>query len=189
MRSMTEPIRTWIDEHWHVEMPLAAWWDELADAGYAFPTWPVDCGGSGASSAEARAVTTALSDAGVIGPPSGNGPSMGGPTLLEHGTDEQRRRFVIPMPRGRQAWAQLVSEPGAGSDLASLATRAELDGDEYVVNGQKVWNSFADMSEWGMLLARTNPDAPKHRGISFMMIPMEQPGVEVRPLVQMNGIA
>ena len=184
-----EQVRGWIDEHWRRELPLRAWWDVLADAGYAFPTWPPHLGGSGASPADARVVSTALSSAGVLGPPSGNGPNMGGPTVLEHGTPEQRQRLIAPMARGRHSWAQLFSEPGAGSDLASLATRAELDGDEYIINGQKVWNSLADQSEWGMLLARTNPDVPKHEGITFMMIRMDQPGVETRPLVQMNGVA
>jgi alkylation response protein AidB-like acyl-CoA dehydrogenase len=114
---------------------------------------------------------------------------MGSPTILEHGTEEQKRRFVTPAVRGQEAWAQLFSEPGAGSDLASLATNAVLDGSEYIVEGQKVWNSFADISGWGMLLARTDWDVPKHKGITFMMIDMDQPGVEVRPLVQMNGTA
>ncbi len=189
MSITTDEVRAWIAENWDTDLTLGAWWDRLADAGFAFPAWPAGFGGRGATAAEARTISGALSAAGVIGPPAGNGPSMGGPTVLAHGTPDQHERFVAPMARGREAWAQLFSEPGAGSDLASLATRAELDGDEYVITGQKVWNSFADLSEWGMLLARTNPDVPKHRGISFMMLPMDQPGVEVRPLVQMNGIA
>jgi len=134
-------------------------------------------------------VLAALSDAGIVGPPTGNGPSMGAPTVLAHGTEQQWKQFIVPLARGREVWAQLFSEPGAGSDLASLATSAVLDGEEYVINGQKVWNSFADVSHWGMLLARTDLDVPKHRGITFMMIDMDQPGVEVRPLVQMNGVA
>ena len=189
MSITSEQIHAWINDHWHLDLTLGEWWGRLADDGYAFPTWPAGLGGLGASGRDALIVSSALSEAGVIGPPTGNGPSMGGPTVIEHGTDVQLDRFVRPMVRGRESWAQLFSEPGAGSDLAGLATRAELDGDEYVVNGQKVWNSFADVSEWGMLLARTNPDVPKHRGITFMMLPMDQPGVEVRPLVQMNGVA
>jgi alkylation response protein AidB-like acyl-CoA dehydrogenase len=182
-------VSAWVEENWRLDLTLSEWWDLLVDAGFAFPTWPVGLGGQGGTAADERTVLTALSAAGVIGPPTGNGPSMGAPTVIAHGTHEQQQRFVAPLARGREAWAQLFSEPGAGSDLASLATSAVLDGDEYVINGQKVWNSFANLSEWGMLLARTDVEVPKHRGITFMMIDMDQPGVEVRPLVQMNGVA
>lgn len=180
-------VREWVERNWAPELTLAQWWDRLFEAGYAFPTWPEGLGGSGATAAEARAVTAALAAAGTIAAPAGNGPNMGGPTLIEHGTPQQQARFVAPMARGRTQWCQLFSEPGAGSDLASLSTRAELDGDTWVVHGQKVWSSKADLSEWGMLLCRTDLDAPKHRGITFLMLDMRQPGVEVRPLVQMNG--
>ena len=184
-----EDVRTWLAQHWKLEKSLGEWWGELADAGFAFPGWPRGFGGQGASPSEARVVISVLAEARVIGPPSGNATSMGSPTILDHGTKEQKERFVLPAVRGRHAWAQLFSEPGAGSDLASLSTSAVLDGDEYVVNGQKVWNSYADISSWGMLLARTDPDVPKHQGITFMMIDMDQPGIDVRPLVQMNGSA
>jgi alkylation response protein AidB-like acyl-CoA dehydrogenase len=179
----------WIAANWHLDLTLGAWWDRLFDAGYAFPTWPVGLGGLGTTAAEARAITGALAAAGTVAAPSGNGPNMGGPTLIAHASPEQQQRHVAPMGRGRTQWCQLFSEPGAGSDLASLATRAEFDGDELVITGQKVWNSMADTSEWGMLLCRTDVDAPKHRGITFVMLDMRQPGVEARPLLQMNGTA
>ena len=182
-----ERVQGWIEEHWSLDLTVAQWWDLLFDAGYAFPTWPEGLGGNGATAAEARVVTAALATAGTVAAPAGNGPDMGGPTLLEHGTPDQQHRFVAPMGRGRVQWCQLFSEPGAGSDLASLATRAVRDGDTFVIEGQKVWSSKADLSEWGMLLCRTDWDAPKHRGITFLMLDMTQPGVEVRPLVQMNG--
>ena len=184
-----ERVERWVAQHWAPELMLSQWWDLLWDAGYAFPTWPVGLGGLGASAAEARVVTGVLAAAGTIAAPAGNGPNMGAPTLIEHGTDDQQRRFVEPLGRGRTQWCQLFSEPGAGSDLASLSTRAEPDGDGFVVSGQKVWSSKADVSEWGMLLCRTDIDVPKHRGITFVMLDMRQPGVEVRPLLQMNGAA
>jgi len=182
-------VSAWVRATWDETMPLRRWWDALADAGYAFPTWPEGLGGCGATRREAHTIAAALAAAGVIGPPDGNGPNMGAPTVLSHGTDAQQRRFVRPVAAGAQAWCQLFSEPGAGSDLAGLTTRAVRDGDEFVITGQKVWSSFAQGSDHGMLLARTNPDVAKHRGLSWMMIEMDQPGVDVRPLVQMNGAA
>ena len=112
---------------------------------------------------------------------------MGGPTVLAHGSDEQRAALVPQLANGTEAWCQLFSEPGAGSDLAGLRTSAVRDGDEWVINGQKVWNSAAHLSDRGLLLARTDKQVPKHEGISFFVIDMDQPGVEARPLRQMNG--
>jgi alkylation response protein AidB-like acyl-CoA dehydrogenase len=184
---MADEVADWVAENWSLEITLGEWWKRLADAGLAFPVWPSGFGGRGARANQTRAVQEALGVAHAIGPATGNAPNMGVPTVLAHGTPEQQRRFIPPVAYGTETWCQLFSEPGAGSDLASLSTRAERDGDEFVVTGQKVWNSAADSADWGMLLARTNQDVPKHRGITWMMLDMDQPGVEVRPLVQMNG--
>ncbi len=164
-----------------------AWQRRLFDGGWAGITWPVEFGGRGGDIVQAMIfrqeearfdVTTGLFAVGI---------GMAGPTIIGHGTDAQRSRHLPAMLRGEEIWCQLFSEPGAGSDLAGLATRAETDGDEWVVNGQKVWSSGAHHADWGILLARTDPDVPKHRGISFFLLDMRTPGVEVRPLRQMTG--
>lgn len=188
-QASADEIRKWIRSTWRLEMTVRQWWAALHEAGLAFPTWPVGLGGREASGAFARTVTTELAAAGVIGPPGGNGTTMAAPTLLRHGPEDLIKKFLPALVRGTEAWCQLFSEPGAGSDLASLQTTAVLDGDEWVVNGQKVWTTNAHVSNRGYLLARTDPDVPKHKGITYFVIDLDQPGVEVRPLRQINGDA
>ena len=187
MDEVRPAARRWFEENWDPDLDLATWWERLADSGYATPTWPTEWYGLGLSSRAAAVVHEERKRAGAYGAPSGIGVMMAGPTIVSHGTDEQRRRFLPGMVKGKEVWCQLFSEPGAGSDLASLSTRADRDGDEWVVNGQKVWTSGAQFSKWGILIARTDPDQPKHRGITYFVIDMEQPGIEVRPLREMTG--
>jgi alkylation response protein AidB-like acyl-CoA dehydrogenase len=186
--STLDEVQAFIDGNWDGGLTVRQWWRRLADAGYAFPAWPDGLGGLSASASQARAITGVLAANGVIGPPSGHvAATLAAPTLLEHGTLEQVARFVLPIARGEAAWCQLFSEPGSGSDLASVGTRAVRDGDEWVVSGQKVWNSGADTADFGLLLARTDSSLPKHQGLTYFLIDMHQPGVEARPLRQMNG--
>jgi alkylation response protein AidB-like acyl-CoA dehydrogenase len=182
-------ITDWILSKWSADMTLRQWWWELYDAGLAFPTWPVGLGGRELSGDLAGVVRNELATAGAIGPPGGNGTTMAAPTLLRHGTETQIKKFLPALAKGTEAWCQLFSEPGAGSDLASLQTTAVQDGDEWIVNGQKVWTTAAHLSTRGFLLARTTLDAPKHEGITYFVIDVDQPGVEVRPLRQINGVA
>ena len=165
------------------------WCARLGEAGWATPTWPREYGGAGLEPADARLVNEALNRYKV--PRSFNiiGIGMGGPTVMQWGSDELARRLLPPMAQHREIWCQLFSEPGAGSDVAGLATRAVRDGDEWVVNGQKVWTTLAHLAKWGMLVARTDPDAPKHKGMTYFIVDMKAPGVEVRPLRQMTGDA
>ena len=130
-----------------------------------------------------------LASAGVPGPPAGVGLGLAAPTILEHGSDDVKRRFLRPIATGEHPWCQLFSEPGYGSDLAGLVTRADRDGDEWVVNGQKLWTTSAHHAHYGLLVARTDWDAPKHRGLTCFAIDMRQPGIEARPVRQMNGHA
>ena len=185
--SVAGEIREWLAGHWSEDLTLREWWSRLAGAGWAFPTWPAGYGGRGLGAPEARQVAVALGEAGAVAPPTGLGQMMGGPIILDHGTDEQRDRWVPRLASGLESWCQLFSEPGAGSDLASLQTRAVRDGDVWIVNGQKVWTSGARTADRGMLLARTDPDAPKHKGVTYFVIDIVQPGIEVRPLKQMDG--
>ncbi len=181
-------VQAWVEANWDTSITVREWWLRLADAGYAYPTWPLGLGGSDASRRDAMTVTGVLAQNKVIGSPVGAMAStLAAPTLLEHATEAQRTELVRPIATGEAAWCQLFSEPGSGSDLASVGTRAVRDGDEWVVTGQKVWNSSADSADFGMLLARTDVDVPKHAGITYFVIDMKQSGIEVRPLKQMNG--
>jgi alkylation response protein AidB-like acyl-CoA dehydrogenase len=169
-------------------LDVADWWERLGDAGWFFSTWPVEYGGHGFDGEQAGVVNNVLRRYKVprTDNPLGINVSQ---ALLRWGTDDQRRRYLPPIAHQREIWVQLFSEPGAGSDLAGLSTRAERDGEQWIVNGQKVWSSWAHRAHFGLLLARTDPDVPKHRGLSVFLLDMATPGVTVRPLRQMTGEA
>jgi alkylation response protein AidB-like acyl-CoA dehydrogenase len=164
-----------------------AWQRTKFEAGWAATHWPVDHGGRGRTGIEAGVFAEEEARFDVPASFFVVGIDMAGPTLMAHGTPEQQKRFLEPMLRGDEVWCQLFSEPGAGSDLASLSTRAERDGDEWVITGQKVWTSSAHTSDWGICLARTNADVAKHAGITYFLVDMHAPGVDVRPLRQIDG--
>jgi alkylation response protein AidB-like acyl-CoA dehydrogenase len=162
------------------------WYPAFGGSGLVAPTWPVEYGGLDVSPDVARAIEAELRpyNLGRLNP---LGLNLCAPALFVHGSDEQRRRFLPPIVRNEERWCQLFSEPGAGSDLASLATRAERDGDEWVVTGQKVWTTWAHESDYAVLLARTDPGVPKRKGITYFLLDLHQPGVEVRPLRHITG--
>ncbi len=163
-----------------------AWYPTFGESGLVAPTWPVAYGGLDVTPAVARAIEAELRpyNLGRLNP---LGLNLAAPALFAHGTDEQRARFLPPIVRNEEVWCQLFSEPGAGSDLASLAMRAERDGDDWVLTGQKVWTTWAHLAEFGVCLARTDPDAPKRRGITYFLVDLRAPGVEVRPLRHIGG--
>jgi alkylation response protein AidB-like acyl-CoA dehydrogenase len=163
------------------------WQRKVAEAGYLALGWPREYGGQGADVMRQTIVNEEMVRARAPGLIGMMGVQMVGPTLIQHGTEEQRRRHLPKILTSEEIWCQGYSEPGAGSDLASLRTRAEIVGDEFVVNGQKVWTSNAQYADWMFCLVRTDPDAPKHAGISYILIDMKTPGITVRPLVQMTG--
>jgi alkylation response protein AidB-like acyl-CoA dehydrogenase len=186
--ALADEVHAWVEDNWDTSLTVRAWWRLLVEAGYAYPTWPVGVGGGAWSFGDARTITATLASHGVVGPPAGHvAATLAAPTILEHGRPDQIARYVRDIAAGERSWCQLFSEPGSGSDLASVGAKAVRDGDEWVVTGQKVWNSAADHADLGMLLARTDPDQPKHRGITYFVIDMHQPGVEARPLTMMNG--
>ncbi len=182
-------VRAWLEANWDPELSLIEWRNRLADSGWGCPTWPARWYGRGLPVALGDVVAEEFDRIGAVGTPSGGGMTLAAPTILEHGSDDLKERLLRPIVTGEDTWCQLFSEPGSGSDLAGLTTRAELDGYEWVVNGQKLWTTSAHHARYGMLLARTNWDVPKHHGISYFAIEMHQPGVVVRPLRQMNGYA
>jgi alkylation response protein AidB-like acyl-CoA dehydrogenase len=187
-RRMTATSQSQESELAHVTA-CKAWQRKLYDAGFAGIDVPTEYGGRGRTPMEARAFQQEMAryeiDTGVFSV----GLAMVVPTLLAHGTEEQKQEHIPALLRGDRVWCQLFSEPGAGSDLAGLTTRAVLDGDEWVVDGQKVWNSFAHIADWGILLARTDWDVPKHRGITYFLVDMTTEGIEARPLRQITGVA
>jgi alkylation response protein AidB-like acyl-CoA dehydrogenase len=176
----------WLREHWDPALLVRDWWTLLAESGWGFPSWPREWFGRGLRAEQAASVREAFREAGAIGPPGSLGQRLGGPTMLTHARRELLEQFLPELAYGREYWCQFFSEPGAGSDLAGLQTRAVRQGDEWIVNGQKVWTSGAQYADRGMLMARTDPDAPKHHGLTYFIIDIDQPGIEVRPLHQMN---
>ena len=187
--SVKADAQRWFAEYWDPDLPIGQWWQLLADSGWAFPSWPEGFGGRGLSSAATKAAVQARREAGAFGPPNGVATFLAAPTIMHYGTEEQKRKYIPKIVNGQEIWCQLFSEPGAGSDMAGLATKAIRDGDEWIVNGQKVWNSGAQWAQYGILIARTDPQQPKHRGITYFLIDMEQDGVDVRPLKEMTGDA
>lgn len=183
-----DELKSFLSDNWNPDLTVGEWWDRLGMSGWAAPLLPAESYGKGLSRPEAMIAASLIAQHGALGAPMGMGISLVSPTIATHGTRDQIERYIPDAVCGRIGWCQLFSEPGAGSDLAGLTTKAVKDGDVWVINGQKVWTSGGHMADMGMLLARTNPAAPKHQGISWFAFDMHQPGhVEVRPLKEMTG--
>lgn len=184
-----DACQQWLADNWDPALSLRQWRERLVDSGWGRPSWPTEWFGRGLPAAADAAVEDLIRQHGAIGLAFTPGALLAGPTLLAHADDQLKKRLLRPMLTGEERWCQLFSEPDAGSDLASLSTRAVRDGDHYVVNGQKIWSSSANHAERGMLLARTGAKDSRHGGITFFALDMTQPGVDVRPIHQMNGHA
>src|SRR3954470_10636461 len=190
---MRQPVRDESDICWGGRNPAfksaaqQSWMEIMAERGWTVPDWPKDYGGGGLSPAEAKILKQEMAAIGARNPLSSFGISMLGPALLKYGSEAQKKRFLPKIARGEIRWCQGYSEPNAGSDLASLQTRAEDRGDHWLVNGQKVWTSYADKADWIFCLVRTDPAAPKHKGISFLLFDMKTPGVSTKPILLISG--
>jgi alkylation response protein AidB-like acyl-CoA dehydrogenase len=190
---MREPMRDESDACWGGRNPIfkndaqRRWMEVMAARGWTVPDWPKDYGGGGLSPAETKVLRQEMARLGARNPLMSFGISMLGPALLKYGTEEQKKRFLPEIALGRIRWCQGYSEPNAGSDLASLATRCEDKGDHWLVNGQKVWTSYADKADWIFCLVRTDFSAPKHKGISFLLFDMASPGVSTKPILLISG--
>ena len=182
-------VRTWLAAHWDPELSLVEWRNKLADSGWGMPQWPEAWYGRGLPVGLTRVVEEEFAAVGAVGVARSGVRLLVAATLLDHGSELHKKKFLRRILTGEDGWCQLFSEPGSGSDLAGATTRADLNGDLWIVNGQKVWTTSAHHADYGVLLARTDWDAPKHEGMSFFIIEIKQPGVEVRPLKQMNGHA
>lgn len=181
--------RDWYESNWDPGLPTGEWFRRMMEDRWGYPSWPEQWWGRGLPTPLAKVVREERRRVGALGPPSGIGPSLLSHMLFAHGTDEQIGRYLWGMAVDGWITCQMLSEPDAGSDLAGVRTRAERDGDEWVITGSKIWTSNADVTDFGMLLARTDWDVPKHAGLTFFLVKRDQPGVEVRPLRQMTGDA
>ncbi len=179
----------WLEQNWDPDITVGEWWERLGVAGWASPMLPENAYGRALSRPEAAVVSTEIGKFGALGAPAGLGLLLAAPTIATHGTQEQIDLYVRDIVTGKKSWCQLFSEPGAGSDLAGLSTKAVEEHGEYIINGQKVWTSGGQNADMGMLLARTDPTVPKHQGITWFAFDMLQPGVDVRPLREMSGHA
>ena len=179
-------VRQWLSKEWDPTMSLLEWRTLLVDSRWAIPSWPEKWFGRAYPAWADDVVRSELLSAGTVATPVGASMNLAAPTIMKHGGDKQKQRFLRPALTGEETWCQLFSEPSAGSDLAGLGTHAELDGDEWIVTGQKVWNTSAHHADLGLLVARTDWDSPKHKGLTYFALPMNQKEVEVRPLMQMN---
>ena len=189
MADLIDELQGWLDANWDADMTVGEWWERLGMSGWSAPSLPANAYGRGASRNDAVRVAETIAEHGALAAPGGLGLLLAAPTIATHGTQEQIDHYVADIVTGRAAWCQLFSEPVAGSDLAGLQTRAVQDGDEWIVNGQKVWTSSGHVADLGMLIARTDSEVPKHQGITYFALDMHQPGIEVRPLREMTGRA
>ncbi len=186
LRKDPAPLNAWLGGGVKAEPDVDLWRQRMGEKGWGVPTWPRQYGGGGLTAAEARVLQEEMARIGAINPIGGMGVIMFGPTLLEYGTEEQIQTHIPRIARAEVRWCQGYSEPGSGSDLASLQTKAEDKGDHFLINGQKIWTSGAQYADMCFCLVRTDPKAKKHEGISFLMIDMHQPGVEARPIRLIN---
>ncbi|MBO6834617.1 MAG: acyl-CoA dehydrogenase family protein [Alphaproteobacteria bacterium] len=178
----------WGGRNWSFQSDAQkVWLDRMASKGWNVPTWPVEFGGGGLTRDQEKILREEMASLGARVPLHGFGIGMLGPALLKFGTEAQKQLYLPPIARGEIRWCQGYSEPGAGSDLASVQTKAETVGDNYVINGQKIWTSYADKADWMFALVRTDRDAPKHRGITFLLLDMTSPGVSTRPIRLISG--
>lgn len=189
MSDVVAEVQEWLAENWDPDLTVAEWWERLGLSGWAAPTYPIEAYGKGLSRGDAVLIGNAIAAHGALSAPGGLGLLLAGPTIAKHGTPEQIENYVRDIVTGQRAWCQLFSEPGAGSDLAGLQAKAEQDGEEWIVNGQKVWTSGGHIADLGMLIARTDSNLPKHQGITYFAIDMHQPGMDIRPLREMTGRA
>ncbi|NQV58772.1 MAG: acyl-CoA dehydrogenase family protein [Alphaproteobacteria bacterium] len=187
--SVRADVRAWLEANWDPDQGLVEWRNKLADSGWGMPTWPTEWFGKGMSSGLGTAVEEEFQNIGAIGVARAGIRMLAAATLLEHGSQMHKEKFLRRILTGEDTWCQLFSEPGSGSDLAGAITRADLKDGKWIINGQKVWTTSAHHAQFGLLLARTDWDVPKHKGLTYFVLDMEQPGVEVQPLRQMNGHA